>query len=94
MTSAKLSDTLLILIFSFIGIADSGISIIYYTTAGKVFGEGRSLGYAVINNVYCMFYIASMFAPSLFDLHSYCYTTMASVAIMCTSMTFGLKKFF
>ena len=82
-----------VVIFALIGFADSGISIIFYTTAGKIFGEGTSLGYAVTNNIYCLFYIASMFAPSLFDLHSYCYTTMAAVLVMCVSMTVGLKKF-
>ena len=83
-----------VVIAALIGLADSGISITFYTVSGIIFGEGTSLGYAVVNNVFYTFYSFSMFAPSLFDLHSYCYSTGAMVVVMCVSMTVGLGKFF
>ena len=82
-----------VIICALIGLADSGISITFYTVSGIIFGEGTSVGFAVVNNVFYIFYIFSMFAPSLFDLHSYCYSTGAMVVVMCISMTVGLRKF-
>ena len=81
-----------IVICALIGLADSGISIVFYTVSGIIFGKGTSLGYAVVNNVFYVFYIVSMFAPSLFDLHTYCYTTGVAVLVMCFSLTVGLRR--
>lgn len=83
----------LVVIAGLIGLADSGVSIIYYTVAGRVYGSGTSLGFSVNNNGFCVFYIVSMFAPSLFDLHSYCYCMFGAVLLMCLSLTVGLRRF-
>ena len=87
------ADMYVVVISGLIGLADSGISIIYYTTAGRIYGEGASLGFSVNNNGFCVFYIISMFTPSLFDLHSYCYCMLGAVLLMCLSLTVGLRKF-
>ena len=82
-----------IVICTLIGLSDSGISIIFYTVSGVIFGKGTSLGYAVVNNVFYIFYVVSMFTPSLFDLHTYCYITGVAVLVMCFAITVGLRKF-
>lgn len=87
-------DTLYVVAISvLLALADSGVSITYYTVCGVIFGEGNSLGYALVNNLYYLLYVVSMFAPSLFDLHSYCYSTAGAVLVMCLSFTIGLRRF-
>ena len=80
-------------ICALIGLADSGVSIIYYTTAGRIYGEGTALGFSLNNIGFCSFFICSMFAPSLFDLHTYCYCMIAAVAAMCLVFSLGLRKY-
>ena len=92
-TYIKPDNIYLVVIAGLIGLADSGVSIIYYTVAGRVYGSGTSLGFSVNNNGFCVFYIVSMFAPSLFDLHSYCYCMFGAVLLMCLSLTVGLRRF-
>ena len=82
-----------VIIATLIGLADSGISIFYYTVAGRVYQDKASLGFSINNAGFCVFYIISLFAPSLFDLHSYCYCMFGAVFLMCLSLTVGLRRF-
>ena len=87
-------STYIVIILALMNIADSGISIIFYTAAGRVYGaDGTSLGYSTNMIGYSVFYICSMFAPGLFDLHSYCYTMIAAVLVMCLTFVVGLRKY-
>ena len=86
--------TYIVIILALTNLADSGISIIFYTVAGRVYGaDGTSLGYSTNMIGYSVFYICSMFAPGLFDLHSFCYTMIASVLVMCLAFVVGLRKY-
>ena len=80
-------------ICALIGLADSGVSIIYFTAAGRIYGNEPALGYATNAIGYYVFYICSMFSPSLLDLHTYCYCMIASVVAMCLVFPFGLRKY-
>ena len=82
-----------IAISALIGLADSAVSVIYFNAAGRLYGEETSLGYSVNILGFYAFYILSMFAPSVFDIHSYCYVLAASVVAMCLSITVGLKNY-
>ena len=82
-----------VVICALIGLADSGVSIIYYTTAGRIYGDGSALGYSTNAIGFYSFYMCSMFAPSLFDLHTFCYCMIASVVAMCLVFPFGLRKY-
>ncbi|XP_063682418.1 uncharacterized protein LOC134817212 [Bolinopsis microptera] len=82
-----------VVICALIGLADSGVSIIYFSTAGRIYGDEPALGYATNAIGYYVFYICSMFSPSLFDLHTYCYCMIASVVAMCLVFPFGLRKY-
>ena len=92
-TYIKPDSIYIVVIAGLIGLADSGISIIFYTAAGRVYGEGTSFGFSLNCIGFCIFYICAMFAPSLFDLHSYCYSMGALVCVMCGALTIGLRKF-
>ena len=83
----------LIAISALIGLADSAVSVIYFNAAGRLYGEDTSLGYSVNILGYYVFYILSMFAPSILNIHSYCYVLLASVVAMCLSITVGLKNY-
>lgn len=84
----------IVLISVFIGLADSCISIIYFSIAGRIYGkDGTSLGFSINNVGFCVFYILSMFTPSLFDLHSYCYAMIGAVLVMCITLTVFFRRF-
>ena len=86
--------TYIVVISALIGLADSGISIIYFSVVGRIYGAGgTSLGYSINNVGFDVFYIMSMFAPSLFDLHSYCFTVIGTVLVMCVTLTVFLKAY-
>ena len=87
------SPAYVIIISALIGLADSAVSIIYFNAAGRLYGEETSLGYSVNIFGYYVFYILSMFAPSIVDIHTYCYAMMVSVVAMCFSITVGLKNY-
>ena len=82
-----------IAISALIGLADSAVGVIYYNSAGRLYGEQKSLGYSVNVLGFYLFYILSMFTPSVLDLHSYCYVLAACVVAMCLSVSVGLKNY-
>ena len=93
-TYIKPGPIYVVVIAVLIGLADSAISIIYFSIAGRIYGvDGTSLGYSVNSVGFCVCYITSMFAPLLFDLHSYCYSTMGAVVLMGLSLTVGLREY-
>ena len=92
-TYIKPDSIYVIVIQGLIMFADIGIGIIFYAAAGQIYGEGTTLGYASNMVGFSFFYICSMFAPDLFNLHSYCYLMIASVLLMCFTFFTGLRKF-
>ena len=81
------------LICAFIGMGDSGLSIIYYTTAGRIYGAGTGPGYAMNGIGYHGFYFLSMFAANLVSLHVYCYILIAGVVATALAFLLGLKNY-
>ena len=92
-TYIKPDSIYVVVIQGLIMLADVGISIIFYAAAGQIYGEGTTLGYASNMVGFSFFYICSMFAPDLFNLHSYCYLMIAAVLLMCFTFFTGLRKF-
>lgn len=92
-TYIKPHNAYVIVISVLMGLADSCVSIIYYTVAGRIYKDGTSLGFSVNNAGFSIFYIIALFAPSLFDLHTYCYLVAGLVLLMCLAITVGLRKY-
>ena len=92
-TYIKPDSIYVIVIQGLIMLADVGLSIIFFAAAGQIYGEGPTLGYASNMIGFSFFYICSMFAPDLFNLHSYCYLMIAAVLLTCFTFFTGLRKF-
>ena len=83
----------LISISALIGLGDGIFSVIHFTAIGRLYGRETSLGYSVNILGYYLIYGLCMFTPTLFDIHSYCYVTMATVVASCLALTVGLKNY-
>ena len=92
-TYIKPDSIYVVVIQGLIMLADVGLSIIFFAAAGQIYGEGTTLGYASNMIGFSFFYICSMFAPDLFNLHSYCYLMIAAVLLTCFTFFTGLRKF-
>ena len=83
----------MIVISALIGLGDAMFCVIYDTAIGRLYGKKTSFGYSINTLVYHVTYGLGMFAPTLFDIHSYCYITMVTVVASCLSLAVGLKQY-
>ena len=83
----------MIVISALIGLGDAMFCVIYDTAIGRLYGKKTSFGYSINTLVYHVTYGLGMFAPTLFDIHSYCYITMVTVVASCLALAVGLKQY-
>ena len=84
---------IMIILAGLLGFADCGFSITYFALAGKVFADDTVMGYSVINFVFCLFYIFSMFLTPLVSLHTFLYIQEAAILISFGCVVVGLRKY-